>query len=93
MNKNIVMQALRQLILNVDSMYVTNDERTEALNELLRIQRLGTINHDLMQYWRQFRTNNDRITTIKKIRTDLDCGLSEALIIVKGIESHDNILT
>jgi hypothetical protein len=92
MNKHIVMLALTQLVTN-DNYSVTPEDKKEALNELLRIQRIGTIDHDAMQRFRQYRTNAGRLDTVKMIRKELDCGLSEALIIVKGIEIHDNIST
>lgn len=88
MNRYIVMKALRSFVLNT---FTEPDDRADALQELMNLQRIGCIEHDMMQRWRQHRTNGDRIGTIKLIRKDLDCCLNEALIIVKGIESHDDI--
>ena len=88
MNRYIVMKALRSFVLNT---FTEPDDRADALQELLNLQRIGCIEYNSMERWRQHRTNGDRISTIKMIRKDLDCGLAEALIIVKGIESHDDI--
>jgi len=100
MNETIVMHALQELILSVN--YASENTRTEALTELLRIVREQerTIQRGdkaiqwnaSMQEFRQHRANHDRISTIKLVRGTIGCGLSEALIIVKGIETQDGIV-
>jgi len=94
----IIKHALRELIMNDMSSTYT---RGEAIDALIRIEREEAVaevpkteatlwcNH--MHDFRTYRTNNGRIQTIKEIRRVLNVGLMEALIIVKGIESHDNI--
>jgi ribosomal protein L7/L12 len=99
-DKAIVIDALRRMILD-DNVY-THD-RSAALDELVSIKmqeareesRVTTSELwcNNMNVFREHRRNNHRIATIKEVRKVFNCGLMEALIIVKGIESHDNILT
>ena len=99
MNETIVRHALRELILNENTSQYT---KGEAIDELIRIERKDALSfvptvHALwnasMQEFREHRATNNggRIGTIKLVREKLGCGLSEALIIVKGIESHYDI--
>jgi len=102
MNETIVMHALQELILSVN--YASENTRTEALTELIRIVREQerTISRGdkaiqwnaSMAEFRNHRASNSggRIGTIKLVRERIGCGLSEALIIVKGIETQDGIV-
>ncbi len=102
MNETIVKFALRELILgNEDISYHT---KKESLEELIRMEReeirkeySGTqaaLWNASMAEFRTHRVSNSggRIGTIKLVRERLQCGLSEALIIVKGIETQDGIV-
>jgi len=99
-DKAIVVDALRRMILDVD---VYTHDRSAALDELVSIKmqeareesRVTTSDLWLnnMNAFRTHRAQNHRIATIKEVRKVFNCGLMEALIIVKGIESHDNILS
>jgi len=103
MNETIVKHALRELIIYTPN--ATDYTRAEALDELLRMEReairkeqvanpaTSTEWHERMNQFRAHRASNNggRIGTIKLIREKLGCGLSDALIIVKGIETQDNI--
>jgi ribosomal protein L7/L12 len=96
---NITERALRLFILNDG---ISEGSRCDAVDELIRIKmdearqesRVTTSELWLnnMNNFREHRRNNHRIATIKEIRKVFNCGLMEALILVKGIESHDNIL-
>ena len=98
---NIVKFALREIVLN-ENLNLSTFTKQEALDELIRIEReevqnlnagCQTITADQMHSFREHRKSNHRIATVKMIRSVLNLGLSEALILVKGIESQDNILT
>ena len=96
----IIKEALRRMLLDVD---VYTHDRSAALDALIAIEkqeareesRVTTSELWLnnMNAFRTHRANNHRIATIKEVRKVFNCGLMEALILVKGIESHDNILT
>jgi hypothetical protein len=102
MNETIVKHALRELIIYTPA--ATDYTKAEALDELLRMEReairkeySGTqaaLWNASMAEFRNHRASNSggRIGTIKLIRERLQCGLSEALIIVKGIETQDGIV-
>ena len=96
MNKHIVCFALRRLILE-SGFSITDQDREDAITELIRIEREDAnkvgFTGEQMRSFREYRKANDRIPTIKEIRRVLNVGLAEALIIVKGIESHDGIIT
>jgi hypothetical protein len=98
----IVKFALREVITN-ENLNLSVNTRNEALDELIQMERNEARNtgdsdpvrwHGHMQEFRQHRANNSggRIGTIKLVRQVLNCGLSEALIIVKGIETQDGIV-
>lgn len=97
MMSGIVRAALRNLILT-ESWDVSTDQKKEAIDELVRLEREeaeknnnGALKFNQMADFREHRKNHDRIATIKMVRSALNVGLMEALIIVKGIEVHDNI--
>lgn len=85
---NIVKVALRELILQGSA---TRQEVSDALDELISgsIVRVapGISFADVTDYRRQ----HGRIESIKFARATLGCGLLEALVIIKGIESHYDI--
>lgn len=85
---NIVKQALRSIVMSGE---FTFDFRESCLDELIAGSIVQPI-HPLtgMNDFREYRRHHGRIETIKYVRTSIGCGLAEALILVKGIESHDN---
>lgn len=89
---NIVKVALREFILDGSN---PRELVSDALDELIagNIVRVVDPNPIVsgMGEFREHRINNGRIDTIKLVRSRLGCGLMEALIIVKGIESHFDI--
>lgn len=98
MNTTIVKFALREVILT-ENLNLSDFTRKEALDELIRMERAeveaqstAEITGEQMRSFREHRKTHDRIPTIKMVRSVLNCGLAEALIIVKGIESHDGIV-
>lgn len=97
MNTEIILAALKNMILADDYAGVSHDQRENALAEYVRLKTPITsvdtrvLWNGSMADFREHRRNNTRIATIKMVRSVLQCGLSEALIIVKGIETHDNI--
>jgi hypothetical protein len=98
MNETIVKFALREVILN-ENLNLSDFTRKEALDELIRRERREVLdlntrpvvwaNH--FAEFREHRMQNDRIPTIKLVREKLQCGLSEAMIIVRGIEARFDI--
>ena len=98
---DIVRFALRTLILSNDES-VSGYDKMLALDELLMMERKSAEAnsnvpiqwHGCMAEFRTHRANNPggRIGTIKLVRERIGCGLSEALIIVKGIETQDGIV-
>lgn len=88
----IACMALRHLILSSDY-EVGLTEKREALEELVRLELENAKHHNALHFgqFREHRANNSRVATIKEIRNVLGCGLLEAMIIVKGIESYDGI--
>jgi len=106
MNETIVKHALRELIIYTPAAteYTRAEALDELLrmereairkeaketNAVHYVNNIGKWNGN-MQEFRQHRANHDRISTVKLVRERIGCGLSEALIIVKGIETQDNI--
>jgi len=74
-------------------------ERENALTVLVRMkieqhdsERVGQMfPFAQMQEWREMREKQGRILTAKDIRAKLNIGLSEAMVICKGIETHYGI--
>lgn len=96
----IVKFALREIVIN-ENLNLSLHTRNEALDELIRMERQEVRDefsstsavqwNASMREFRTHRSKNNRIDTIKFVRTAIGCGLSEALIIVKGIETQDGI--
>jgi len=88
---SITKYALRHLITTDNG--VSETHKCDALDEYVRLctpVAPGILPN--VQELHDRRCETGRIATIKYVREQMQCGLLEALIIVKGIESHYDII-
>jgi len=86
---NITKVALREMILRDNASF---PDRSAALDELIAGSVVNVVTNpfDIAEF-HGLRLRVGRIATIKAVRERFACGLLEALILVKGIESHYGI--
>ena len=97
---SIVKFALTEVVIN-ERLDLCDSTRRDALTELIRMERQEVqelnanagqpIGHGLFVEFGELRRTMERIAFIKHVRTVLKCGLLEALVICKGLESHYDI--
>jgi hypothetical protein len=88
MANDIVLRALRALIVSDD---FNSTSKLEALDEYVKLSEKPAAIAFSISEFREMRLQKGRIMTIKVVRERFSCGLLEAMIIVKGIESHYDI--
>lgn len=92
MNNSIILSALMEFALNDANTYREREAAFKEYNRLSEEINRDKVTLDLQRFI-NYRQNypDARIQCVKMVREHFDCGLRDALIIVKGIESHFGI--